>query len=144
MVLDGAALDRELHGEASDPRAYLVRFGYEPPPLYEIAEARALAVEVNAGRWIWLCPCDDGSTEQIPRGGGVAFKSSPLGWCPRCGNASVGGGWRPLAFPVESAAIEAVLALRPDAATRNWWPGETVDELRAENRLHGFEDGGAQ
>jgi hypothetical protein len=49
-----------------------------------------------------------------------------------------------LAFSPEAAippmaAIEALLDRRPDAATRNWTPGETVDDLAAENRAHEIE-----
>jgi hypothetical protein len=138
MVLDGAALDLALHGAATDPRAYLARFGYDAPPLDDVDDqARPLDVEVNDGRWIWLCPCGFGSEHDPPRGGGVAFVALPLGWCPRCRNVDVGGRWRWLRFPVEREAIEVALGLRPDPSTRNWWPGETVDELVRENAENG-------
>lgn len=138
MVMDGAALDAALHGvDDGDPRAYLARLGYEAPPLDAVANVMPLDVEVNHGIWVWRCPCGLGGVDDPPSGGGVAFVSTPLGWCPRCQNAEVGGDWRPLHFPNEREAIEAVLALRPDPTTRNCWPGETVAELERENAEHG-------
>jgi hypothetical protein len=144
-VLDGAALDLALHGvagsrSATDPRVYLERFGYAPPPLDSLAEVAPLDAEVNDGRWIWRCPCALGDDTDPPLGGGVAFVTQPIGWCPRCENVGVGGGWRPLRLPPERAEIERVLSVRPSAETRNWWPGETVAELERENAEHGIED----
>ncbi len=56
----------------------------------------------------------------------------------------------PIDWPSEMAAIMEVLMLRPVPHNRNWYPkdhdvalrfriphGQTVDELRAENREHG-------
>jgi hypothetical protein len=138
VVLDGAALDLALHGSTTDPRAYLERFGYTPPPLDETADVRPLDVEVNHGIWIWRCPCKIGSEIDPPIGGGVAFSGVPLGWCARCENADVNGRWRPLRFPSEHDAIERLLTLRPEPATRSWWPGETVDDLAAQNAAEGL------
>jgi hypothetical protein len=142
MVLDGAALDASLHGEATDPRAYLARYGYDAPPLDHVAEhAPPIEAEVNHGIWVWLCPCKLGGELDPPVGGGVVWVSLPFGWCPRCQNAATGGAWRPLRVPTEREAIEAALLPRTDPTTRNWWPGETVDELVAQNALYGIEGG---
>jgi hypothetical protein len=140
LVMDGGILDARLHHGDGDPRAYLVRFGYAPPPIDETADdAQPLDVEVNAGLWIWRCPCGLGSVDDPPIGGGIAFAATPLGWCARCQNVETVGRWRPLRFPPERLEIERVLAARPDPSTRNWWPGETVGELVAENVAHGIE-----
>lgn len=149
MVLDGAALDLALHGAATDPRAYLVRFGYDPPPLDQVDDgARPLDAEVNHGTWIWRCPdphpvdddvgaADIPATEWTTVGGGVVFLAQLVGWCPRCRNAATNGRWRPLRVPDEREAIERVLSLRADPETRNCWPGETVEDLERENAEHG-------
>jgi hypothetical protein len=138
VVLDGAALDRALHGAMTDPKAYLERFGYAPPPIGHVADVRPLDVEVNHGIWIWTCPCGLGSALDPPIGGGVAFVERPVGWCPRCENADVDGRWRPLRFPSDHDAIERLLTLRPEPETRSWWPGETVDELATQNAAEGL------
>lgn len=137
MVLDGAALDGLLHGDVSDPRGYLARFGCTAPPLDEVDMAgEPIPCEVNHGRWIWRCPCR-------PDGGGVAWLALPLGWCPRCANGDVGGRWRALRFPDERAEIERVLGLRAAVETRNWRPSETVADLERENSAHGMDGRGA-
>jgi hypothetical protein len=139
LILDGAKLDAALHGEPSDPRAYLARFGYEVPPLDQVDDtARPIDVEVNHGLWIWRCPCTHAALNDQLSGGGMAFLDCPLGWCPTCENAETVGRWRRLRFPPERTEIERVLALRPDPETRNWWPGETLAELAAENAEHGI------
>lgn len=33
--------------------------------------------------------------------------------------------------------VERLLSLRPDVSTRNWWPGETLHDLLADNMAHG-------
>ena len=148
MIADGAALGLALHGVADDPRAYLARFGFDAPPLDLVSDARPIEVEVNHGIWIWRCPCtagrrpDDVSRERghddaPPFGGGVAFVDDPLGYCPACENAEPDGAWRRLRFPDDREQLEALLMLRPDPETRNWWPGETVDDLRVQNAEHG-------
>ena len=138
MVVDGAALDAMLHGAASDPRRYLERFGYAPPPLDDVDEtAPPLDAEVNHGRWVWLCPCRRGSEADPPLGGGVVFVERPLGWCPRCANVESGGRWRVIRLPSERVELEALLALRPDPETRNWWPGETTADLAEQNAREG-------
>jgi hypothetical protein len=59
--------------------------------------------------------------------------ATPLFFCTSCGNASIGGRWRPVAVPADRAEIERLLLARPDPATRSWRPGETTDQLAAEN-----------
>lgn len=43
----------------------------------------------------------------------------------------------PIRWPNDPAGIEAILSYRPDPATRNWEPGETLEDLLAENAAHG-------
>jgi hypothetical protein len=138
-VMDGRALAGALGTETGDPSAYLRSFGYGPPPLADRAVgALPIDVEVNHGQWIWRCPCGLGGIGDPPSGGGVAFVDQPFGWCPRCENVATDGRWRSLRFPPEREAIERALAVRPDPDTRNWSPGETIEQLLAENAEHGI------
>jgi len=80
---------------------------------------------VGAGAWRVRCTC------------GEAPPADPdwrLACCSGCGAIYEG-----VHFPPADtlAAIEAVLVLRPNQATRNWRPGETLEDLRAENLAHG-------
>ena len=36
------------------------------------------------------------------------------------------------------AGVERILMMRPDPTKRNWWPGETLHDLIAENAEHGL------
>lgn len=134
-MLDGARLDELLHGDTTDPRTYLQRLGYAPPHLAAVGSSPLTAV-VNHGVWVALDGC---GTREGVHGGGVVWLDRPMVWCPLCRNKVAGWRWRPVVLPAEREAIEAALLARPDVATRNWHPGETVDDLRRENRDHGLE-----
>jgi hypothetical protein len=142
VILDGRAIARQAAADpAADLRALLLAFSPEAaiPPMAEADDgAIPLAAEVNHGTWIAPCPC---GAERLPAPGCVVWLAQPRAWCVRCGNAATAGRWRPILLPAppERAAIEALLDRRPDAATRNWTPGETVDDLAAENRAHEIE-----
>lgn len=138
MILDGRKLAIQMYGETGvdlNPRGFLVSFGYEPPLIEEIAQVDPIPAEVNHGTWIWRCDC---GAPGLPAGGGVVFHGQAVGWCPRCGNAAVGGLWRPLLVPTDRKRrmIERRLLLRPDGATRNWLPTETTRDLDRENAEH--------
>lgn len=139
MVVDGRVLADRAVGPGVDPRSYLLAFhpDAEIPPLDQIdADAVPMTAAINHGTWVARCAC---GAPGVPSPGCVVFLDAPLGWCVRCGNAAASGCWRPVLLPPadERAAIEAVLACRPDIATRNWAPGETVADLVAENAAHG-------
>lgn len=51
--------------------------------------------------------------------------------CSNCGQVTA------VTWPDDILAIEALLAARPVPQTRNWFPGETLAGLAAENREHG-------
>jgi hypothetical protein len=126
-------------GGPSDLRGLLLAFVPDaeiPPMTHADPDADPLRAEVNHGAWIAVCPC---GAEGLPAPGCVVWISQPWAWCVRCGNAAAGGRWRPIVLPSEHAAIEALLEQRPELATRNWTPGETVDDLAAQNVAHGIE-----
>ena len=76
---------------------------------------------VNHGRWVASCVC---------LGAELAF--GELMVCASCGVASR------IEWPDNRDEIETVLSKRPDALTRNWWPHETVEMLKAENAERGI------
>lgn len=51
--------------------------------------------------------------------------------CWDCGRLTA-----PIAWPADPGAVMALLGLRPQVITRNWDPGETLDDLLAENAAH--------
>ena len=84
--------------------------------------------EVRTGRWLVLCPwCGTGCQ--------YASVTDHRFFCDACGNN--GEGWARVDWPEEWVEIEQVLGRRPNRKNRNWLPGETVDDLRAENTEHG-------
>jgi len=80
-------------------------------------------------RWVALCP-DCAGAEYV-------WWDDPRFYCVACQNASIGGRWRPVLLPDDRQAIEAALMARPDPSTRHCLPGETVDDLLAENAAYG-------
>lgn len=84
----------------------------------------ASAAQVNWGRWVSRCPrCTNAWQVDL---------SVILWMCRECWTVS-----RP-AWPADPVAIEWLLGQRPDPITRNWYPGETLAELFAENAAHGI------
>lgn len=83
----------------------------------------SVAARVNHGRWIVDCPsCPN--AHLLPAEG-RAFV------CAECGS-----GPHDVEIPHDRDDIDAALAVRNDV-NRNWSPGETVDDLLAENTEHG-------
>lgn len=95
-----------------------------------LAEDRPVSAYVNAGRWLAKCEC--GGCEYVDL-------EQLVFMCCNCWNAEVGHRWRPIVIPKQRVAIERLLLKRPDGATRNWRPGETIADLARENREHGVE-----
>ena len=90
----------------------------------------AVEVYANHGRWIVECPdCHDAQ---------LAARDDLRYMCIQCANVGVGGKWRPVIWPKDAAAIEALLDARPMSHNRNWNPGETVKDLQLEDRRHVF------
>lgn len=92
---------------------------------------RAVA-RVNHGRWIADCP--------DPDCGGASFISfdNPFFFCCECRNGRVDHDLIPVEVPKPGlrGEIEDYLRARPVPRTRNWLPGESMVELRDENRAH--------
>lgn len=100
----------------------------------------AVEAHVNHGRWIALCSRPHCTSAAPLKPGQTGFH------CVECNQLDS------VVWPTDAEAIDAVLAMRPVPTTRNWAPpghwqsiavgmpeGQTVDELRAENRQYGVE-----
>lgn len=102
-----------------------------------LTRPRAVA-RVNHGRWIADCPFCPGAEQIWPQGirraEDVAFPFGIANGILHCGTT---GSTCPVDFPDERFDITRVLARRPDERTRNWFPGESVADLVAENIGHG-------
>jgi len=85
---------------------------------------------VDHSRWLVNCP------DPTCVGCQYASKGDPRFFCNYCHNAAAGG-WVSVDWPDDVEGIEAALAARPDPRTRNWKPGESVDDLLRENAENG-------
>jgi hypothetical protein len=84
--------------------------------------------EANWGRWVATCP--------------RPYCTNALALYPRqtlfvCMAEDGCGYVADVVWPTDPDAIQTVLMMRPVAATRNWKPGETIDDLLMENAAHG-------
>lgn len=98
-----------------------------PPPATDLADALPLLARVDHGRW--LVDCDTCKSAE------AIWYDAPMMFCRSCRNPSTHGMWRKVALPKERNDIIAILNLRP-TQHQNWSPGDTLEELRADNELH--------
>ncbi len=89
-----------------------------------VHDSHSLVARIDHGRWIVDCECGAGNATDPEWG--VAF-------CFACGAR------HKATFPDDREGVEAVLLHRPRTETRNWFPGESVAQLQAENVEHGLE-----
>ena len=103
------------------------------PPAAGVALDVTVAARVNAGRWIADCPTPDCHGAEYVDPGALMF------FCCECRNAPTAHQPIRVAMPADRlrGQIEKALLERPVPATRNWRTGETVAQLRAENKAHG-------
>lgn len=92
---------------------------------------KSIAVHARANHGRWIVECPDCSGAQL------ACPDDHRFMCNECANAVVGGFYRPVIWPRDKAKIEALLMARSDPSTRNWFPHESVTDLRAENKTFG-------
>ena len=98
---------------------------------------------VNHGRWIIDCPdedcqaglkCSDWTIPETLLTGLVCDCMDEV----VCDHPTIPHGLAiDITYPDERDEITAILNLRSKRANRNWYPGETVEELKAENVTHG-------
>ena len=92
---------------------------------------------MSEGRWVADCPEGCGNALCVS-------EAEPYFLCHICGSPANGGRWYRVGFPAAKRQIERELLKRPLnharlPATRNWRPGETVEQLVEENRRHGVD-----
>ena len=95
------------------------------PPIFD----GTTVVYANYGRWVAECPVCPSAEHygDQPFPGGLTLKTFV---CSNCGSEA-----EPK-WPRNRKQIEAVLAERRLPHNRNWTPGETLEQLQAENELH--------
>lgn len=84
-------------------------------------------VRANWGRWVADCPSPWCTS---------AMQVWPGQVHTRCGDCGTTMG--PLIWPADPEGVETILLMRPDEKTRNWHPGETLNDLLNENIAHGI------
>lgn len=82
----------------------------------------------NWGRWVVFC------SGRFCFNALQVYPGQQLVTCPFC-ETTLG----PLIWPADPEAIETILMMRPDVRTRNWHPGEALEDLLAENVSHGID-----
>ena len=91
----------------------------------KISDTAPLKAYVNHGRWVVDCEC-----------GGAEFAfDEGLFMCQCCWNAKHSNQLRRVLFPRNRSKIEITLMMRPEL-NRNWYVGETIVKLEAENKAH--------
>lgn len=83
-----------------------------------------VAARANWGRWVVDCPRCPSAIKVRTWTGGTT--------CWECGTQSE------VVWPDAAEDIIRLLMFRPNPATRNWEPGETLHDLLAENVAHGI------
>jgi hypothetical protein len=83
--------------------------------------------EANWGRWLARCPAGLCTNAMQVRRWQQRFECAGPGSC----------GWTTeISWPADPEAIEVLLAMRPESRTRNWLPGESLEQLLVENAQH--------
>ena len=97
-------------------------------PVTEDIDGKPLYAYVNHGRWIVKCEC------------GGAEKAWEEGYfmCMSCFNSANRHKYRLSVFPEDRKQIEELLIDRP-LVNRNWKAGETIEQLKTENKEHSAE-----
>lgn len=82
---------------------------------------------ISGGRWIVACTTKGCSNAPL------THPDWKVARCFECGAI-----YQDVIFPENIAEISALLVKRAYVANRNWVPGETIEELRAENIANGY------
>jgi hypothetical protein len=123
---------QELVRAVLHQRRMLNHLAPEPPAPDAVHDGAEAVAYVNHGRWVADCPASTCT------GAELVDPDEPRFYCLSCYNAAFDGRWLPVRFPPEPErkAIERALLDRPRARNRNWFPGETVEQLEEEHRRY--------
>ena len=132
LGLHGRAAELTLHAKDRGGLFENERLPGPPAVPHGVAVGNSIPAWVSYGRWIVQCAC--GCAQIVSR-------VDPRAYCPNCLNLAAGGMFRPVVFPPEADAIEAILSRRHYDVNRNWLPGESVADLQRENDTHAQEVG---
>jgi len=102
---------------------------YKKPFPSGINESITVKAEINHGRWIVKCPWCSGAE--------LADKDDRRFFCLSCFNKAINGKFIKVEFPNKAIDIETILKVRP-AKNQNWTPGETIAQLKNENKGAGL------
>jgi hypothetical protein len=94
-----------------------------------VSGAVTAVAEANHGRWIAKCPRPFCTNAMQVWPGQHDFQCLGADSCDIAAD---------LTWPPDPEAIEQLLMMRPAVATRNWLPGETLQQLVAENAERGL------
>ena len=92
---------------------------------HSVLDDKPLEAEINHGRWIVKCEC----------GGAEKAWEEGLFMCQSCWNGGHKHQYRKMIFPRWRKQVEGLLEKRP-LQNRNWTLGETLAQLRTENKEH--------
>ena len=99
---------------------------------HSVTDTEPYEARIEHGRWLADCPnC---------RGAENVTADEPVMYCCSCGNEHLEGQLAPVHFPEDKQRkkLERLLTKRP-RQNQNWSPGESIEQLMAENTVHGIE-----
>lgn len=88
---------------------------------------------IFGGNWVVGCP----TCKSVVQFTDISDKRF---FCTICFNAVIDNQWLRVVWPDNYRDIEEPLLVRPNPATRNWLPYETVEQLWTENLSNGIPD----
>jgi hypothetical protein len=89
--------------------------------------ADPVQARIECGRWLASCPACGGYIDVDP--------AEPVWLCVTCGGMKLRSGVSQVLFPENREEIENILLERARIVDRNWLPGETAADLRAQNLI---------
>lgn len=118
--------------KAGGYRQWIDKLTWQLYPRHRInwtAKGDPIPAIIARNNWAVVCPyCNDAFLYEP----GFDF------FCRTCLMQGNDGQAQPVAMPANRVALETTLELRPNPFTRNWIPGETVEDLRNENARRGI------